>query len=83
MCVTRAGKVVSASKGRARVEFFDGRALDDVDLCVVNAQKGDFVEVFGNLALSVLSPSEARSKKKVWTEVRKAATQSTAGALRI
>ena len=83
MCVTRAGKVVSASKGRARVEFFDGRALDDVDLCVVNAQKGDFVEVFGNLALSVLSPSEARSKKKAWAEVRKAAMQSTAGALRI
>ncbi|HUK80919.1 MAG TPA: HypC/HybG/HupF family hydrogenase formation chaperone [Nitrososphaerales archaeon] len=81
MCVTRAGKVVSASKGRARVEFFDGRALDEVDLCVVNARKGDFVEVFGNLALSILSPSEARSKKKAWAEVRKAAMQAPAGAL--
>jgi len=73
--------VVSASKGRARVEFFDGRALDEVDLCVVNARKGDFVEVFGNLALSILSPSEARSKKKAWAEVRKAAMQAPAGAL--
>jgi hydrogenase maturation factor len=81
MCVTRAGKVVSASKGRARVEFFDGRALDEVDLCVVNAHKGDFVEVFGNLALSILSPSEARSKKKAWAEVRKAVMQAPAGAL--
>lgn len=73
--------MISASRGRARVEFFDGRALDDVDLCVVNAQKGDFVEVFGNLALSVLTPSEARGKKKAWAEVRKAAMRAPAGAL--
>jgi hydrogenase maturation factor len=81
MCVTRAGKVVSASRGRARVEFFDGRALDDVDVSVVNAQRGQFVEVFGNLALSVLSPAEAKSKRKVWAEVRKAAMQTPAEAL--
>jgi len=80
MCVTRAGKVVSASKGRARVEFFDGRALDDVDVSVVNARRGEFVEVFGNLALSVLSPSEARSKKKAWDEVRRAALELQPGA---
>jgi len=81
MCVTRAGKVVAASKGRARVEFFDGRALDDVDLSVVDAQKGDFVEVFGNLALSILSASEARRRRKVWSEVRKAAMQASPEAL--
>jgi len=81
MCVTRAGKVVSASKGRGRVDFFDGRALDDVDLSVVNARKGMFVEVFGNLALSILSASEARSKRKAWEEVRRAAMQTPARAL--
>jgi len=73
MCVTRAGKVVYASHGRARVEFFDGRALDDVDLSVVDAKKGAFVEVFGNLALGVLSPAEARRRKEAWIEVAKAA----------
>jgi len=72
MCVTRAGKVVSASQGRARVEFFDGRALDDVDISVVDAKKGAFVEVFGNLALGVLSPAEAKRRKQAWTEVAKA-----------
>jgi len=72
MCVTRAGRVVSASKGKARVEFFDGRALDDVDISVVNAKKGAFVEVFGNLALGILSPAEARRRKEVWAEVAKA-----------
>ena len=80
MCVTRAGKVVSATKGRARVEFFDGRALDDVDISVVNARKGEFVEVFGNLALSILSPSEARNKRRAWAEVRRAVMESRAEA---
>ena len=82
MCVTRAGKVVAASKGRARVEFFDGRALDDVDVSVVDAQRGEFVEVFGNLALSVLSAAEARSKKRAWDEVRRAALEVPGGARR-
>lgn len=82
MCVTRAGKVVSASSGRARVEFFDGRALDDVDVTVVNAQKGEFVEVFGNLALTVLSASEAREKRKAWYEVRRALTRAESEAPR-
>jgi len=82
MCVTRAGKAVSVSKGRARVEFFDGRAMDDVDVSIVNAKKGEFVEVFGNMALSVLTASEARARKKVWGEVQRAAAIQTVGAPR-
>ncbi len=80
MCITRVGKTVSVSKGRARVEFFDGRALDDVDVSVVKAGKGEFVEVFGNLALSVLTPSEARVRRKAWGDVRKAAGRALGGA---
>jgi len=76
MCVTRAGKVVSTSRGSARVEFFDGRALDDVDVSVVDAKKGAFVEVFGNLALGVLSPAEAKRRKQAWAEVAKAVEAS-------
>jgi len=72
MCVTRAGRAVSVSNGRARVEFFDGRALDDVDVTLVDAKKGQFVEVFGNMALSLLTPAEARSKKQAWAEVARA-----------
>lgn len=59
--------------GRASVEFFDGRALDAVDVSVVNAKRGEVVEVFGNMALSVLSPSEARGRKAAWSEIRRAA----------
>ena len=78
MCVTRAGKAVAVSEGRARVDFFDGRTLDGVDVSMVRARRGDFVEVFGNLALSVLTPAEARSKKKAWAEVTKAIAMDTA-----
>ncbi len=82
MCVTRAGRAVAVSNGRARVEFFDGRALDGVDVTLVKAKKGEFVEVFGNMALSVLSASEARARKKAWAEVRRGAALSAAEAPR-
>jgi len=57
------------SRGRARVEFFDGRSLGDVDVGMVQAKLGAYVEVFGNLALSKLSVSEARARKRAWDEV--------------
>jgi len=72
--------VVSVSDGRARVEFFDGRALDEVDVSLVKSKKGEFVEVFGNMALSTLTPSEARAKKKAWAAVVRASTQIAAEA---
>jgi hydrogenase maturation factor len=74
MCITKVGKVLSVSKGRAEVEFFGADDVGDVDVSVVSGvAKGAFVEVFGDLALSVLSAAEARRRKAVWEEVRKAA----------
>ncbi len=55
------------------MDFFDGRALDGVDVSMVAAARGDFVEVFGNLALSVITPSDAKKRKAAWKEVREAA----------
>jgi hydrogenase maturation factor len=80
MCITRVGRVLEAAKGRATVEFFDGRTLAEVDLTVVGARRGEFVEVFGNMALSVLTPSEAKIRKRAWAEVRNAALKVSAGA---
>jgi hydrogenase maturation factor len=71
MCVTRVGKTVEVTRGKATVEFFDGRTLDGVDVSMAKAGKGDYVEVFGNIALSVLDGSEARVRKKAWSEVRR------------
>ncbi len=74
MCITRVGKVGSVSHGRAAVEFFDDRALDDVDVSMLGGVGvGTFVEVYGNLALSVLGPAEAKKRRAAWTEIRKAA----------
>jgi len=73
MCITRVGKVTAASHGRASVDFFDGRALDGVDVSMVAVTRGDFVEVFGNLALSVVTPSDAKKRRAAWKEVREAA----------
>lgn len=72
MCITRVGKVVASSRGRASVEFFDGKTAESVDVSMVNAGRGEFVEVFGNLALSTLSPREAKERRKAWEEVRAA-----------
>ncbi|HME18978.1 MAG TPA: HypC/HybG/HupF family hydrogenase formation chaperone [Nitrososphaerales archaeon] len=74
MCITKVGKVLSVSRGRAEVEFFGMEDVGDVDVSVVGGvSKGAFVEVFGDLALSVLSPAEAKRRKAVWEEVRNAA----------
>jgi len=73
MCITRVGKVTAASQGKASVDFFDGRTLDGIDVSMVAAARGDFVEVFGNLALSVIAPSDAKKRKAAWKEVREAA----------
>jgi hydrogenase maturation factor len=74
MCITRVGKVSSITRGRAVVEFFDGRALEDVDVSMLGrVAAGAFVEVYGNLALSVLGAAEAKKRKAAWMEIRKAA----------
>ena len=73
MCITRVGKVTAASHGRASVDFFDGRALEGVDVSMVAVKRGDFVEVFGNLALSVVTPSDTKKRRAAWKEVREAA----------
>jgi hydrogenase maturation factor len=74
MCITRVGRVTSAAKGLAEVEFFDGRALGNVDVSMVRGVgRGTYVEVYGNLALSVLGAAEARKRKAAWKEIRKAA----------
>ena len=74
MCITRVGKVLSVAEGKVEVEFFDGKESGDVDASLLQGvKKGAFVEVFGNLALSLLSVAEAKRRKALWKEVMKAA----------
>jgi hydrogenase maturation factor len=46
---------------------------------LVDAKKGQFVEVFGNMALSLLTPAEARIKKRAWVEVARAVAAESSG----
>jgi hydrogenase maturation factor len=71
MCITRVGKVLRIEKSGATVSFFDGATSQNVDVTVAGAQEGSYVEVFGNLALSVLTPREARARKTAWQSIRK------------
>jgi hydrogenase maturation factor len=74
VCVTRVAKVLSVIEGNAAVKFFDGRENGDVDVSVLEGvKKGAYVEVYGNLALSVLEVAEAKRRMEAWREVRRAA----------
>ena len=66
------GRVLSTRQGKAEVEYFDGRRGGGVDLSVVPAEKGAFIEVFGNVALGTLSRAEAKKRREMWSEIRKA-----------
>jgi hydrogenase maturation factor len=77
MCITRVGKVLMVSKEGATVAFFDGARSDGVDVSVAGAEEGSFVEVYGNLALSVLTEKEARSRKAAWQTVRRSMLKAT------
>ncbi len=73
MCIARVGRVIALSKDKARVQFFDNTTLDGVNISMVKAEKGSYLEIYANVALSTLSAKEATSRKKDWLMIRKAA----------
>ncbi len=73
MCISRAGKIVSLRGTRATVRLLgDGRTVDDIDISMINAEVGSYVEIFANLALGTLDPREARQRKEAWLAVARA-----------
>lgn len=78
VCVTRVAEVLSVRGDKARVRFADGGATRLVDVSMVDAKKGGFVEVFADQALSALSEEEADWKTQVWTELRHKLVEATA-----
>jgi hydrogenase maturation factor len=82
MCIARVGRVVEASGGKATVEFFDGKTLGGIDVKMAKASQGTYVEVFGDVALSVLSVGEAKVRRRDWAAVRRAASAVVSEAAR-
>jgi len=66
MCIARVGRVISLSGSKAKVEFFDGKVVDEIDVSMISVKQGSYIEVFANLALRSLNKSEAESRRKAW-----------------
>ncbi len=53
----------------ARARFLDSGALRDIDVSLVDAKKGSYVEVFADHAISSLSREEAERKAELLVQV--------------
>ena len=62
--------MVSLKGDEALVKFADNDATRLVDVSMVEAKKGGYVEVFADQALSSLTEAEAGWRKKVWSDLR-------------
>ncbi|HXQ92388.1 MAG TPA: HypC/HybG/HupF family hydrogenase formation chaperone [Nitrososphaerales archaeon] len=73
MCISRIGKVLSTNKTKAKVQLLgDDRIVDDIDITMISAKVDSYIEVFSNIALSVISPREAMKRKKMWVAIMNA-----------
>jgi hydrogenase maturation factor len=71
MCVTRAGKVISLEGVRARVRYLDSDVVDEVDVSMVDAKKGSYVEVFADQAIGRITKKEAEFKRDLRLELNR------------
>jgi hydrogenase maturation factor len=78
MCIARVGKVVSRSSGFAEVKYLDGQSGEGIDVSLVGAQKGDYIEVFAGLGLSILTSEDVTSRKALWREVHRGEARARA-----
>jgi hydrogenase maturation factor len=71
MCFARLGRVLALEGKRATVEFLDTQLVKDIDISMVESVgKNSFVEVFGDVALCLISPRQAKSRQKLALEIR-------------
>jgi hydrogenase maturation factor len=71
MCVTRAAKVISLEGARATVRYLDSDAVDEVDVSMVDAKKGSYVEVFADQAIGCITKREAEFKRDLRLEMNR------------
>lgn len=79
VCVTRVAEVISVRGDKAKVKFVESHATRVVDVSLVEASKGSYVEVFADQALSTLTKAEADWRKQVWSDLRSKLEEATVG----
>jgi hypothetical protein len=77
VCVTRVAEVISLRGDKAKVRFVESNATRVVDVSMVEASKGGFVEVFADQALSTLTKAEADWRRQVWSDLRSKLEEAT------
>ena len=73
MCLTRVGRIVNVDGGRAKISYLDTRETGDVDVSMVEARKGSYVEIFANVAIGSITKKEAELKRSLRLELLKRA----------
>lgn len=59
------------------MKFLDDGADREIDISMLmDVRKNSYVEVFSNIALNILTRSEALWKKKLWIELRERSGQT-------
>jgi len=77
MCITRLGRVLALNGSRVTVEFLDTELIKDIDVSMVKSvARNSFVEVFGDVALCLISPRQVKSRQKLAIEIRKRAVET-------
>jgi hydrogenase maturation factor len=71
VCVTRVAKVVSVAGDKAVARFADRGETREIDVSMVDAKPGGYIEVFAEQATSVLTAEEAGLRAELWMELRK------------
>ncbi len=71
MCVTRVGRVLSIKSTAASVLYLDSGEVGEVDVSMVRARKGSYVEVFADQAIGRITKREAEFKRDLRLEMNR------------
>ena len=69
MCLTRVGRIVGVEGGRARISYLDTRETSNIDVSMVDARKGSYVEIFADVAIGRITKKEAELKRDLRLEL--------------
>ena len=71
MCITRVGRVLSIQGTAASVLYLDSGEVGEVDVSMVRARMGSYVEVFADQAIGRITKREAEFKRDLRLEMNR------------